>query len=211
MQRIPSSEAPSCGARAGRVGHAREVTAAVVRVGALIGAVLMTFPTSAQPQELERGIRQPWSLYVFVSTNMPRQALVALAREASAAHATMVFRGFQSGGFDLGGEQRLVAELNEECCHVSAAGGAGGNPRAGTQALVPAWLVDPALYHRFGVDLVPTFVLAANGATGAQSFSKVTGDMALASALKYFAQRSAITTIRQEASATYQAAFGGRQ
>jgi conjugal transfer pilus assembly protein TrbC len=76
---------------------------------------------------------------------------------------------------------------------------------------VPAWSMDPALYHRFDVAVVPTFVLAATGATGEQSFSKVAGDMALANALKFFAQKSAIPPVRQQAVSIYQSTYGDRQ
>jgi len=168
---------------------------------------------SVHPQELERAIRQPWTVYVFVSAGMPHQSLVELAREAARAHAAMVFRGFPGGVFDLQGEQRLVAQLNEECCHQqrTAPTGSGGSGHLTSTSVVPAWSVDPALYRQFDVTVVPTFVIAATGATDELLFSKVSGDMALASALKYFAQRSAIPLIRQQAVSRYQLAYGGHQ
>ena len=169
----------------------------------------MVLSQPAQAQELERSMRRPWTLYVFVSTSMPHQTLVNLAREAGQAHAAVVFRGFPGGQFDLQSEQRFVAQLNAECCDVRPAVGGAAAAAASTGA--PAWSIDPALYRRFGVDVVPSFVLAANGASGDQSFSKVAGDMALASALKYFAQKSAIGPIRQQAVSIYQSTYGGRQ
>jgi conjugal transfer pilus assembly protein TrbC len=175
---------------------------------AIAGAMLLTWSGRAESQELEHAMRQPWTLYVFVSTGMPHQTLVDLAREAGQAHAAVVFRGFPGGQFDLQGEQRFVAQLNAECCDVHPAVGGVSAMRA---AAVPAWSIDPALYRRFGVDVVPCFVLAATGASGDQSYSKVSGDMALANALKYFAQKSAIAPVRQQAVAIYQSTYGGRQ
>ena len=213
MQRIPSSEVAAHGDSPAPGLRRAALRTAGIGVAAVAGALLMSCPTSVHPQELERAIRQPWTLYVFVSTGMPHQSLVDLAREAARAHAAMVFRGFPGGAFDLQGEQRLVAQLNEECCRPqrTAPTGAGGADRLTSTSVVPAWSVDPALYHRFDVTVVPTFVIAATGATDEQSFSKVSGEMALASALKYFAQRSAIPLIRQQAVSRYQLAYGGNQ
>lgn len=192
---------------AGRWGRSVNRTLAV-GIAAIVAAALAVSCEHSHAQELERSMRHPWTLYVFVSTGMPHQTLVDLAREAGQAHAAVVFRGFLGGQFDITAEQRFVAQLNAECCDVHpAVGGAG----ALNSAAVPAWSIDPALYRRFGVDVVPTFVLAATGTTGDKTFSKVAGDMALANALKYFAQKSAIAPIRQQAAAIYQSTYGGRQ
>lgn len=213
MQRTPSSEVTSRGDAPAPSLRRASLRTVAIGVAAVAGALLMSCPTSVHPQELERAIRQPWTLYVFVSAGMPHQSLVGLAREAARAHAAMVFRGFPGGTFDLQSEQHLVAQLNEECCRPQRTGptGAGESDRLTSTSVVPAWSVDPALYHRFDVTVVPTFVLAATGGTGEQSFSKVSGDMALASALKYFAQRSAIPPLRQQSVSLYQLAYGGRQ
>ena len=189
-------------------GHRTLTRPIVVGVAAVVATLLTIAAQRADAQELEHAIRQPWTLYVFVSTGMPRQALVDLAREAGQAHAAVVFRGFPGGQFDLGGEQRYIAQLNADCCDVHPAVGGAAALRA---AAVPAWSIDPALYRRFAVDVVPTFVLAATGAAGEQTFSKVSGDMALANALKYFAQQSAISVIRQQATSIYQSTYGGRR
>jgi conjugal transfer pilus assembly protein TrbC len=213
VQRIPSSEVAAQRDSPAPSRRRAALRTAAIGAAAVAGALLMSCPMSAHPQELERAIRQPWTLYVFVSTGMPHQSLVDLARDAARAHAAMVFRGFPGGAFDLQGEQRLVARLNEECCRAqrSAPTGAGESERLMPASVVPAWSIDPMLYHRFDVTVVPTFVIAATGVADEQSFSKVSGDMALASALKYFAQRSAIPSIRQQAVSLYQLAYGGRQ
>ncbi len=205
MLRIPFSEPQRVGAGCGDA----TARAWAVAGAAVVGGLFTVLPGRAASQELEHAMRQPWTLYVFASTTMPHQALVRLAREAGQAHAAVVFRGFPGGQFDLQSEQRFVAQLNAECCGVRPA--VGGAAAAAAAAAVPAWSIDPALYRRFAVDVVPTFVLAANGASGEANFSKVAGDMALASALKYFAQKSAIAPIRQQATAIYQSTYGGRQ
>ena len=218
MQRIPSNEGAAAAAgrfRAARPLPSRDVRAFGTAVTALVSCALLCWSAPAPAQQLERSIRHPWTLYVFVSTTMPHQGLVELAREASQAQASMVFRGFPGSSFDLGGEQRLIAQLNAECCGVDAGSaqsqaGSSTSSRAAARA-VPAWSIDPALYRRFEVSVVPTFVLAGTGAAGDQAFTKVAGDMALASALKYFAQGSAIPALRQAAVSIYQSAYGGRQ
>lgn len=199
-------------ARARVCDHAR----ALFTAGASLTAALLLFVCAPAPaQQLEASMRHPWTLYVFVSTGMPRQSLVNLAREAASAHASMVFRGFPGSFFDLGAGQRLVAQLNEECCGVSASSvqssSVTGVMASPTAPQVPAWSIDPALYRRFDVSVVPTFVLAETSGGGEQSFTKVAGDMALASALKYFAQGSSSSACRAAAAAIYQTAYRGRQ
>lgn len=226
MQRIPFNEAaqlalparaqvPVCApvrARARALDHAQSLMTAAAALGC---AWLLCFSAPVPAQQLEQSMRHPWTLYVFVSTGMPHQALVNLAREAGQAHASMVLRGFPGSFFDLGAGQRFVAQLNEECCGVSpaSAGQDAAAGRAGAAAApeVPGWSIDPALYRRFDVSVVPTFVLAETGGTGEQTFTKVSGDMALASALKYVAQGSASPARRAAAASIYQSAYRGRQ
>ena len=204
MQRTPFNDVrPRLGLRGRALGRAL-----VVAFAATVAAALLVMSERSQAQELEQSMRHPWTLYVFVSTGMPHQTLVDLAREAGQAHAAVVFRGFPGGQFDIQAEQRFVAQLNAECCDIHPAVGGAAALKA---AAVPAWSIDPALYRRFAVDVVPTFVLAANGASGDKTFTKVAGDMALANALKYFAQKSSIAPIRQQAAAIYQSTYGGRQ
>jgi conjugal transfer pilus assembly protein TrbC len=157
-------------------------------------------------QDLASSIRQPWSLYVFVSSQTPQASLVGLAREATQAGAVLVLRGFPANDATLAGAQAFTAHIDAACCGVEpkradATAGAG---------IVPAWVVDPKLYQTFGVRAVPAFVLARTGSTREQDFCEVEGDMALANALKFFAQKSASPAIRQQAAQVYAHAFGGR-
>lgn len=218
MRRTPFNEVAAAAAagRARAPSRARRhVRAGATAVAALLAVVLLCSSAPAQAQQLEQAMRHPWPLYVFVSTSMPHRDLVDLAREASHARASLVFRGFPGSLFDLGAEQRLIAQLDEECCGVVAGAAQSdahsGRPVTTSAQEVPAWSVDPALYHRFDVSVVPTFVLAGTGASGDQAFTKVAGDMSLANALKNFAQGSAIPAFRQAAASIYQSAYRGRQ
>ena len=184
---------------------------ASARAAIAAAAMLMMASPAIRAQGLEHTMRKPWSLYVFVATSLPHSTLVSLAREAAVTRAKLVFRGFANGAFDIGGEQRLVAQLNEECCHVEPDAPLTQSRSSQGQLTAPAWSIDPMLYTQFNVDQVPAFVLSANGATGDKSYSKVTGDMAIATALKFFAQRSSVGSIKTQAAAIYQASFGGRE
>jgi conjugal transfer pilus assembly protein TrbC len=157
-------------------------------------------------QDLASSIRQPWSLYVFVSSQMPQSSLVGLAREATQAGAVLVLRGFPANDATLAGAQAFTAHIDAACCGVEP-------KREGAQAAAtsaPAWSIDPELYQTFGVRAVPAFVLARTGSTQEQDYCEVEGDMALANALKFFAQKSASPPIRQQAAQVYAQAFGGR-
>lgn len=150
----------------------------------------------AQAQSMVESMRAGWSTYIFVSTTMPRLALVDLAREAAQAHATLVLRGFATPlgqPVDLPAMQRLIAEINTACCDKRPV----------------AWMVDPKLFDRYRVHAVPAFVLANGTSADGRSYSLVTGDMALANALKFFAQTSALPTVRDRAAALYALAYAG--
>ena len=145
-------------------------------------------------------IRSGWSTLIFVSTTTPRTSLVDLAREASRAGAVLVFRGFAEdpaytdAPVNLQGLQMLVAEIDAQCCKGSKV----------------TWVVDPRIFDRYKVRAAPSFVIAWGDAARPQDYSLVSGDMALANALKTMAQRSALPGIRTRAAAVYAHAFGGQ-
>jgi conjugal transfer pilus assembly protein TrbC len=163
----------------------------------LLTLALSWVATCASAQSMVESIRAGWATYIFVSTSMPERDLVDLAREASQANATLVFRGFapnSSNAINLQALQSLVAEIDQRCCS--------GKP--------VSWMVDPRLFERYRVQAVPAFVLAF-GAGGPTEYSLVTGDMALANALKFFTQTSALPGVRAQAASVYAQAYGGRQ
>ena len=176
-------------------------------------AAQTSLPVEPPVASLAQDMRQGWRTFIFVSTHMPRQSLVELAREAASSGAVLVLRGFDVqtaaqtasqaiqpiAPIDLARTQRLAADIAAACC-------AGRQP--------PHWIVDPQSFERYRVNAVPTFVLAWPGTAGPAAderlYASVTGDMALANALKFFAQQSKLPALRARAKELYGQAFGGR-
>jgi type-F conjugative transfer system pilin assembly protein TrbC len=157
----------------------------------------------AQPGDdhtMASAIRAGWSTYIFVSSTMPRESLVALAREASLSGAVLVLRGFGPGArtagepVNLGELQKNIAELDAECCKGRRVG----------------WIVDPKLFDRYHVAAVPSFCLAWGEGNGPEDYSLIAGDMLLSNALKFMAQESSLSGIRKRAASLYQSSFEGR-
>ena len=115
--------------------------------------------------------RQASGLLIFVSLGMPVASLERLLADAERANAMLVLRGVQERSVKKTGQR--IRELM-------------GERRV-------AWQVDPALFTRFEVRAVPSYVLidpsrpvlVACGQSQCQqaSFSKVTGDVNIARAL----------------------------
>jgi conjugal transfer pilus assembly protein TrbC len=135
----------------------------------------------------------PWNTYIFVSTRMPQASVIELAREASQAHAAIVLTGFVGDG-TLTSTQKYAAEINSACC---------GNKPA-------RWIIDPVLTRRYQVTAAPTFVVAQGDSDNPGEYSKVSGEINLAQALKFFAQTSALPSARDYAGRVYYAAYGER-
>lgn len=148
----------------------------------------------AQAQTLADGIRHPWRLYVFVSTQMPRTSLISLAREAADSGVVLVLNGFGDKAADMGAAERFIREVNEQCC-------------AGKRV---TWQINPKLYESLQIRQAPTFVLMQPGSSDSFSNVRVAGDMALANALKFFAQESKSGALRAEASRQYKLLFARR-
>lgn len=163
-------------------------------IPALLAVALLSWlpPTCAQMIDSMKS-RDPWRLYVFVSTSMPAGSLIGLAREASRARATMVLRGFPTDDSGIHGAREYVAKINQACCD-----------RQG-----PGWLVHPSLFQSFRVRAVPAFALTQTDDPQDHLSGIVTGDMSIANALKFFAQESQHASLRNAASKTYDQAFRG--
>jgi conjugal transfer pilus assembly protein TrbC len=176
--------------------------------GAAMATLLSIVPAAhaqSGTESMAESMRKGWSTYIFVSSKMPRQSLVDLAREASQSGATLVLRGGQGGGqgtsgqvgnlFDTATIQQTIGSINQACC--------------GEQA--PGWILDPVLVDRYRVTAAPTFVIAWSTGNAGNQFTSVSGDMSLANALKFVAQGSSLASMRERAKALYAASFGGRQ
>lgn len=144
-------------------------------------------------QGLSSQIISPWHISVFVSTNMPKDQLVNLARQAKTTKAAMLLSGFPSSQPTISGAKAFISEINVTCCS--------GNG--------PAWYIDPAPFKQFNITAIPSFVLSKGRAASTNSFSKVSGDMDIGNALKFFAQESKLDPVRVAARELYSTSFGG--
>ncbi|MGR9587086.1 TrbC family F-type conjugative pilus assembly protein [Pandoraea sputorum] len=162
----------------------------------LLPFLLSASITSAQEADapLLQSMTAPMNTFVFVSTDMPQQTLIALAREASLAKAVIVLTGFGGPGKTLTSTQAFAAQINSICCSK--------NPGR--------WIVDPVLTRRYQVKAAPTFVVARGSSDSPSDFSKVSGDISLAQALKVFAQESKIRAIREYAKTSYYSTYGNK-
>lgn len=160
-------------------------------------SVLFLPSTSQAQQSLYEAFRDPnannMSAFIFVSLRLPDATLIALARDARRAGASMVLNGFiHDGPRGLEDTKLKVAQLNEACCNKGA----------------PHWMINPMLFKRYDVVRTPTFVIGKGTSDKAQDYSKVSGEMGLPNALKFFAQESRIPDIKKRAGEVYYKAFG---
>jgi len=135
-----------------------------------------------------------WNTFIFISTQMPRQTVLELAREASQTHAVIVLTGFGGPGNTLTSTQKFAADVNAVCCGKQPA----------------RWIIDPNLTKRYGVTAAPTFVVGHGSSDNPGEYSKVSGEMSLAQALKFFAQDSKLISASDYAKRVYYAAYGDK-
>jgi conjugal transfer pilus assembly protein TrbC len=158
---------------------------------ALVGVVLaMAAPVHAQGlfDSIRAGAADQPGGYVFVSERVSDTALIPLARDARVAGFTIVINGFWG---DLDATRQRVARINAACCGKNGA----------------RWQINPMLFQRYQVTAVPSFVISVGPGDAPADFSKVTGEMSVANALKFFAQQSKVPAVRQAAHAAYTRAF----
>jgi conjugal transfer pilus assembly protein TrbC len=165
--------------------------------GLLFAALTLALPAAGRADEgsLADLVGAKWQTYIFVSTRMREQEVLALAQEASAANAVLVLNGFGGDAQTLTATRRYVAAINAICC-----GKRGSH-----------WIVDPVIARRYHVSVAPSFVVAHGESADPGEFSKVSGDMSLAQALKFVAQQSQLESAREYASQVYNAAYGNRE
>lgn len=158
---------------------------------ALVGALLcIAGPLHGQSlfESMRTGTAEQPGGYLFVSEHVSDTALIPLARDARAAGFTIVINGFWG---DLNATRQRVARINEACCNKSGA----------------HWQINPMLFRRYQVTAVPSFVISVGPGDAPADFSKVTGEMSVGNALKYFAQQSRVPAVRQVARDAYARAF----
>ncbi|ARU14980.1 type-F conjugative transfer system pilin assembly protein TrbC [Croceicoccus marinus] len=116
-------------------------------------------------------------LIAFASTSMPKAALAAMIADVSKAGGVVVLRGFPQGS-----AKRLTAALA---------------PIAKDSAQLEHVGIDPRLFRAFGVEAVPTYVMAASDfelcdgfdcSTNVPPHDRMSGNVTLAHVLETFAQ-----------------------
>jgi len=152
--------------------------------------------SATHAQSLFDSLRDPHanelSGYIFVSTGLSDTTLIALARDAKRAGMSLVLNGFVDGTPQGWAETtRRVADINAACC---------GNRGA-------HWQVNPLLYQRYKVTATPAFVIARGSSGRPEDYSKVSGEMGVGNALKFIAQQSHISAIRDKAGEVYMKSF----
>lgn len=158
-------------------------------------ACAVTTAAAYADESLMETVSAKWNTYIFVSTRMPRQEVIALARQASQAQAVLVLNGFGGDDATLLSTQRYIAGINATCCGKYPAG----------------WLIDPVIAQRYHVNAVPAFAIAQGQSADPGEYSVVTGDMGLSQALRFFAQQSRLPSARQYATDLYYRSFGNRE
>ena len=149
--------------------------------------VLLSGPVLAQTLvESMRPAR--WRTLIFVSTKMPRESLINLARQAQRTRATLVLNGFEAGHVGMGEAQQWVGQINRDCCGVS--GGA-------------AFEIDPKKFQQYAVKSVPAFVITPFDSATPEQWTKVSGDMDLGNAFKFFASQSQLKDAQRYAEIQY--------
>ncbi|MCP5400406.1 MAG: type-F conjugative transfer system pilin assembly protein TrbC [Sphingomonas sp.] len=116
-------------------------------------------------------------LIVFASTSMPKAALAAMIADVGKAGGVVVLRGFPQGS-----AKRLTAALA---------------PIAQESEAIEHVGIDPRLFRAFGIEVVPTYIVAASDfelcdgfdcTTNVPPHDRMSGNVTLAHVLETFAQ-----------------------
>lgn len=154
----------------------------------ILALAIHSIATSTWAQSLADAMKpSTWNTYIFVSTKMPRESLVALAKESIQAKATLVFNGYSEGPNGLSEWRKYVDGINTSCCKNQPV----------------SWMIHPKLFERYTIKTSPTFVLAYGEDRNPNTFVSVSGDMNLANALKFFAQESKVPALSRQAASLY--------
>ncbi|WP_051516897.1 type-F conjugative transfer system pilin assembly protein TrbC [Herbaspirillum sp. RV1423] len=133
--------------------------------------------------------------FIFVSMKLSDTTLIALARDSRRAGVGLVLQGFiHEGPRGLEDTKARIADINRACCNNNVAN----------------WQINPILFKRYEVKAVPAFVIAKGSGNSSTDFSKVSGEMSLGTALKFFAQESRIPDIKKRAGQVYYQTFAGQ-
>jgi hypothetical protein len=156
----------------------------------LFAGTLMAFVFAAYAQSRDALARMKDSAraqtFLLVSSHIPSEDLVGLARAAATAEIPLVFNGVlgvvDKSKLDLQGSQDWVLSLKRECCSDSNL----------------TTFIDPTLFARFKVEEAPVLVISRG-----DEFSKIAGTGPLSELLKHTAQRSKLSWVKAEAERRY--------
>lgn len=133
--------------------------------------------------------------YIFVSSQMSDTSLIAYAGDASKSGMTLVLNGYvDESPQGLLHTQQRVQEINRACC----------GERGGAH-----WQINPPLFDLYQVKTVPTFVIAKGESKNPADYSKISGEMSVGNALKFFYQKSSIPEVKAESARVYKRLAGG--
>jgi len=152
---------------------------------------LLSVSAFCQAQSVFDSITKPVGLsaYIFVSSSLSETTLINLARDASKTGMTLVLNAdFTTGAGAREETRRRVAMIDEACC--------------GRRSV--SWMINPILFDRYKIRAVPTFVIAQGESADPSDYSKVSGEMSVANALKFFYQGSQIPAIKKKSGEIYQ-------
>lgn len=126
------------------------------------------------------------TLLIFVSTSMPKQALDQIGRQAAKAGGLMVLRG-------LRGQLGTKSAMADTMKYLEGAARAGASIQ-----------IDPQLFKRHNVQVVPTYVLSSESGEGCgedsceADASAMIGDVTLEYALEQWVQAGGIYASRAQ-------------
>jgi hypothetical protein len=152
-----------------------------------IGAGLLVFSVFgvyAQSKDALMRMRESGRVqsFLLVSSHIPIEDLVGLARTAATADIPLVFNGVvgavDKDKLDLQKSQEWVLSLKRECCTDSNL----------------TTFIDPTLFTRFQVESAPVLVISRG-----DEFTKMAGVAPLSELLKQTAQRSKLPWVKAEA------------
>lgn len=154
---------------------------------------LFIISSSTLADTMFKDMTQGHTLYVVVSSLMPRNIIAGHVKEASQTGAVLVLNGFVSSENSFVDVQKFISQMNLECCE---------------QRKQPRWIMNPVLVSHYKIKSTPAFLIAkSDNSLDENSYSIITGDMDMANVLKTFAQKSKSPQIRDFAIQTYNRAY----
>jgi len=152
--------------------------------------VLTCMNCNAQDMRLTHLIKNQEKIdrFIFVTTKIPIQDLIELARQARIVKMTMILNGFnEDSSSGLESTKRTIANINTACCESDG----------------PKWEIYPQLFDKFNIKEGPAFVISRRNPQSALDFAKVSGEMSVQNALKFIYAGAIDAKIKADAKLAY--------